>query len=148
MLYYTGSFYDLNWCTMADENVLPIPNLNLPQQHFILSQPSLSHLHSDARDALLAGIKADQMAPYMRAVVASGTLPADDKLLKELEEKNEAELKKFDERRDEAEKLEGETDVVEAIRGKAIYLTQIGEKACNALVSVSYVLLTSYRNVP
>jgi 26S proteasome regulatory subunit N7 len=113
---------------MADDNVLPIPNLDLPQQHFILTQPSLSRLHSDARTALLAGIKADQMAPYLRALVSSGVLPEDEGFLKELEAKNEAELKKFDERREEAEKLEGETDVVEAIRGKAMYLTQIGDK--------------------
>jgi flagellar motility protein MotE (MotC chaperone) len=40
-------------------------------------------------------------------------------LLKELEETNEAELKKFEERRGEAEQLESETDVVEAIWDKA-----------------------------
>ena len=44
---------------MADDIVLPIPNLTLPQHQFTLAQPSLSHLHDDARKALLAGIEKD-----------------------------------------------------------------------------------------
>jgi 26S proteasome regulatory subunit N7 len=113
---------------MSEDAVLPIPNLRLPEHHFVLLQPSLSHLHAGAREALLAGIRADAMAPYLRAVVASGAVPADAKLLAELEKENEDALKKFEERREEAEKLEGETDVVEAIRDKAAYLTKIGDK--------------------
>lgn len=46
---------------MADEVVLPIPNLALPQHLFTLSKPSLSHLHENARKELLEGIKADRM---------------------------------------------------------------------------------------
>jgi 26S proteasome regulatory subunit N7 len=116
---------------MSDEIVLPIPNLELAQHRFVLSQPSLKHLHTSSRDALLAGIKADSMAPYLRSVLSSKELASDktnESLLKELEQTNEAELKKFEERRAEAEKLEGETDVVEAIRDKANYLTKIGDK--------------------
>jgi 26S proteasome regulatory subunit N7 len=47
---------------MADEVVLPIPNLRLPQNLFILSNPLLTHLHSDARKELLEGIKADRQS--------------------------------------------------------------------------------------
>jgi 26S proteasome regulatory subunit N7 len=115
---------------MADETVLPYPNLRLPEQHFILLTPSLSRLHASARDTLLAGIRTDAMAPYLKAVIASGACPADDALVAELEKKNEEDLKKFEERREEAEKLEGETDVVEALRDKAMYLTRIGDKVC------------------
>jgi 26S proteasome regulatory subunit N7 len=45
---------------MADEIVLPIPNLNLPQQFFTLLTSSLSHLHDSAAKSLLAGIEADR----------------------------------------------------------------------------------------
>jgi hypothetical protein len=46
--------------TMADDAVLPIPDLKLPQLYFTLTKPSLSHLHDDARRDLLEGIKNDR----------------------------------------------------------------------------------------
>jgi 26S proteasome regulatory subunit N7 len=45
---------------MADEVVLPIPNLTIPQNLFVLSNPALKHLHDNARKDLLEGIKADR----------------------------------------------------------------------------------------
>ena len=45
---------------MADDIVLPIPNLNLAQQLFALSKPGLAALHNDARKSLLDGINADR----------------------------------------------------------------------------------------
>jgi 26S proteasome regulatory subunit N7 len=44
---------------MADEVVLPYPNIQLPQAAFILSQPNLSHLHAQAKKELLEGIEND-----------------------------------------------------------------------------------------
>jgi hypothetical protein len=44
---------------MSDEAVLPIPNLSLSQHVFTLLSPSLKHLHDNARNTLLDGIKAD-----------------------------------------------------------------------------------------
>jgi 26S proteasome regulatory subunit N7 len=113
---------------MADENVLPIPNIALPQECFVLQQPSLSHLHDSARVALLKGIKADQMAPYYRLVVAANVLPLDQALLDELEKENSAELERLDKVLKEAEETEGESDIADALRAKASYLTRIGEK--------------------
>jgi 26S proteasome regulatory subunit N7 len=46
---------------MADEVVLPIPNLTIPQNLFVLSNPALKHLHDNARKDLLEGIKADRL---------------------------------------------------------------------------------------
>jgi hypothetical protein len=51
-----------------------------------------------------------------------------ESVLKELEETNEAELKKFEERQAEPEKLEDERDVVDAIQDKANCLIKIGDK--------------------
>ncbi|KAI0306258.1 PCI-domain-containing protein [Multifurca ochricompacta] len=113
---------------MAEETVLPFPNLALPQECFVLQQPSLSHLHASARPALLQGIKADQMTPYYRLVVAAGVLPLDQALLETLEKENAAELERLDKVLKEAEETEGESDIADALRVKASYLTRIGEK--------------------
>lgn len=113
---------------MAEENVLPIPNLALPQECFVLQQSSLSHLHDAARDALLRGIKADQMAPYYHRVVAANVLPLDQSLLDKLENDNATELERLDKVLKEAEETEGESDIADALRAKASYLTRIGEK--------------------
>lgn len=45
---------------MSEDLVLPYPNLELAQYYFILSSPSLSHLHENARTELLKGIQADR----------------------------------------------------------------------------------------
>jgi 26S proteasome regulatory subunit N7 len=45
---------------MADDIVLPIPNLELSQHFFTLSTPSLGPLHDAARKALLKGIEVDR----------------------------------------------------------------------------------------
>jgi 26S proteasome regulatory subunit N7 len=112
---------------MAEENVLPIPNLALPQECFVLQQSSLAHLHDAAREALLGGIKGDQMAPYYRLVVAANVLPLDQALLDKLEKENAAELERLDQLLKEAEETEGESDIADALRAKASYLTRIGE---------------------
>lgn len=51
--------------TMADEVVLPIPNLTIPQNLFVLSNPALKHLHDNARKDLLEGIKADRTHSFI-----------------------------------------------------------------------------------
>jgi len=50
---------------MADEIVLPIPNLELPQHFFTLSSPSLAPLHKNAAIQLLAGIKSDRRSFHL-----------------------------------------------------------------------------------
>ena len=51
---------------MAEEVVLPIPNLELPQYHYALSQSQFSHLHDEARQKLLAGIEKDSMLTFVQ----------------------------------------------------------------------------------
>jgi len=131
---------------MADELVLPIPNLTIPQNLFVLSNPALKHLHDNARKDLLEGIKADrkyhlhpnklvsdyrelEMGPYYKSITsASNILPLDKALLAEMEAANEEELKKLDERLAEAEKIEGESEISDALKARANYLTRIGDK--------------------
>ncbi|EJD02499.1 proteasome 26S subunit [Fomitiporia mediterranea MF3/22] len=133
---------------MAEEVILPIPNLELPQAHFTLNQSQLGHLHQDALKVLLQGIEKDHMAPYYRALIvlqhpptspsapSSPTtsrhmqipLPEDKALLERMDAANAEELKKLDERLEEAEKTEGETEIADALRARAMYLTRIGDK--------------------
>ena len=136
---------------MADDAVLPIPDLKLPQLYFTLTKPSLSHLHDDARRDLLEGIKNDrkspslplahsprltqgglfvEMAPYYKIVTSHSALPLDQTLLDTMEQQNKDELQKIEDRLAEAEKQEGETEISDALRAKATYLTRIGDKVC------------------
>lgn len=132
---------------MAEDTVLPIPNLVLAQEYFVLSTSSLAHLHNDARKSLLEGIQADrtsspsafsvrsnlafntvEMAPYYRIVTSASALPLDQSLLDRMESENKDELDKIDVRLEEAKKTEGETDIADALRARANYLTRIGDK--------------------
>ncbi|KDR68659.1 hypothetical protein GALMADRAFT_256432 [Galerina marginata CBS 339.88] len=114
---------------MADEVVLPIPNLRVPENLFVLSNPALKHLHDNARKELLEGIKADQMGPYYRNITSSSSvLSLDTAFLAEMDKANEEELKKLDERLAEAQKIEGESEISDALKARANYLTRIGDK--------------------
>lgn len=114
---------------MADEVVLPIPNLSIPQNIFLLSNPKLSGLHDNARKDLLEGIKADKMGPYYRSITAASTaIPLDKTLLEDMEKENEEELKKLDQRLADAEKTEGESEISDALKARANHLTRIGDK--------------------
>lgn len=69
------------------------------------------------------------MAPYYRSITASSSvLPLDKSLLESLEKENEDELKTLDERLAEAEKTEGESEISDALKARANYLTRIGDK--------------------
>lgn len=136
---------------MSEDAVLPIPNLGLAQNYFVLSTPSLEHLQQDARKELLEGIQADRtciihrvllcqiaeparpdMAPYYRKITATSALDLDEALLARMEKENKEELDKIEERLEEAKKTEGETDIADALRARANYLTRIGDKVRKA----------------
>jgi 26S proteasome regulatory subunit N7 len=113
---------------MADDIVLPIPNLEIPQYFFTLSTPSLSPRHENASKQLQAAIQADQMAPYYKIVTSSSALKLDPALLEQMEKSNTEELEKLDQRLAEAEKTEGESEISDALKARANYLTRIGDK--------------------
>ncbi|KAG2049634.1 PCI-domain-containing protein [Suillus hirtellus] len=112
---------------MAEE-IIPIPNLSLPQHLFTLISPTLVQLHDNARKQLFEGIKADKMSPYYKLVISAGALTPDSALLESMEKDNEEELKKLDERLAEAEKQEGESEISDALKARANHLTRIGDK--------------------
>lgn len=144
---------------MSEDAVLPIPNLGLAQNYFVLSTPSLDHLQQDARKELLEGIQADRtcisyrislcqvaeparpdMAPYYRIITATSALDLDEALLARMEKENKEELDKIEERLEEAKKTEGETDIADALRARANYLTRIGDKVRKAYYAARHAL--------
>ncbi|THV03185.1 PCI-domain-containing protein [Dendrothele bispora CBS 962.96] len=115
---------------MADDIVLPIPNLSVPQHLFILSNPSLSRLHEESQKECLKAIQDDEMAPYYQAVTSSSKspLPLDSKLLSTLQESNATTLKTLDDALASAEATEGESEISDALKARANFLTRIGER--------------------
>jgi hypothetical protein len=69
-----------------------------------------------------------EMAPYYKIVTSHSALPLDQTLLDTMEQQNKDELQKIGDRLAEAEKQEGETEISDALRAKATYLTRIGDK--------------------
>ncbi|KAF9034622.1 26S proteasome subunit RPN7-domain-containing protein [Panaeolus papilionaceus] len=115
---------------MAEDLVLPIPNLTVPQNLFVLSNPAFKSLHAKAKTDLFDAIKADDMTPYYKSITAASPklFPPDASLLQAMESKNAEELKKLDERLEEAQKIEGESEISDALKARANYLTRIGDK--------------------
>jgi len=119
----------------VEDEILPFPNLRVAQYNFTLSNPRLVHLHEEGAANLLKAIEADEMAPYLKlllsqsqSVIPQTLVSGAEALVKRLEDKNKAELEVLEQKLKEAEETEGETEISEALRAKASYLTKIGEK--------------------
>ena len=70
-----------------------------------------------------------EMAPYYKSITAvSSFLPLDQGLLEETEKINAHQLTQLDQRLADAEKTEGESEISDALRARANYLTRIGDK--------------------
>ncbi|KAF8185007.1 proteasome 26S subunit [Mycena galopus ATCC 62051] len=75
---------------------------------------------------------ASTSAPPPSPASTVAVLPLDASLLAELETKNTAALEKLDERLKHAHETEGESEISDALRGRANYLTKIGDKDASA----------------
>jgi 26S proteasome regulatory subunit N7 len=72
------------------------------------------------------------MSPYLSHIHADN---AD--LRERLSAKNEAKLKEFDDKLKEAEENQGESEISQLLRSKAMYLVRIGDKVSNRPESYS-----------
>lgn len=77
---------------------------------------------------LLDQVKADKMAPFYKQLCEQFKWPMDAQLLKELEQSNEEELKKWEAKIEDSKANAGDTEVREATLAKAEFLARIGEK--------------------
>ncbi|KAF3936731.1 hypothetical protein ABW19_dt0201531 [Dactylella cylindrospora] len=120
----------------SDPQYNKYPDLSLAQHIYQLATPSLSAYHDKSANALLESIKSSSAAPLFKYLVdpTDGILPKssplrwDEALYLELKDKNEKELQEWEEKLKDAEEKAGETEVVEAMGGKAEFWTRIGEK--------------------
>jgi 26S proteasome regulatory subunit N7 len=71
----------------------------------------------------------------------------DESLVQELEAENAKVLSEFEKKIEEAEKVEGESEIAEAWREKAMYLTRIGEKVWPSASSSSSLATKLVLNV-
>ncbi|KAJ7695005.1 PCI-domain-containing protein [Mycena olivaceomarginata] len=83
-------------------------------------------------DSQTAETSSSASAPPPTPTPAVAVLPLDATLLEELEAKNSAALEKLDERLKHAHETEGESEISDALRGRANYLTKIGDKDASA----------------
>ncbi|KAF8871778.1 26S proteasome subunit RPN7-domain-containing protein [Infundibulicybe gibba] len=111
------------------DDVFPIPNLELPQHLFTFTSPTFAYLHDNASKEFIKGVQADNMAPYYRAVASlQSGIVLDQKMFEAMEKENGKELTKLDDRLAEADKTEGESEISDALKARANYLTCIGDK--------------------
>ena len=68
------------------------------------------------------------MGPFLESIPADISLPDRSNLLSQLKTKNEEELKKLEEKIEDAKTNLGETEISEALKAKAYYLAKIGHK--------------------
>lgn len=68
------------------------------------------------------------MAPYLEHLVQSGVLPDQSDLVSRLKQLNSDELKRINDKLQDATTNLGEMEISDALREKATYLARIGEK--------------------
>lgn len=112
---------------LGSEDVLKNPDLETAQLKFLLSLPE--YTKDQAKNSqLLNIIVTNDMAPYYEKVCEELQWKNDDKLLKEMRERNEKALEAFDEEIEYAVNNLSVVDTKEAFLNKANYLSQIGDK--------------------
>ncbi|KAJ3058430.1 26S proteasome non-ATPase regulatory subunit 6 [Podochytrium sp. JEL0797] len=117
---------------MAHTNTNPdapakIPNLDLAQHRFVLASGPAAQ-HAAAKTALLAGVVADDMAPFYDLLCAQFAWKKDAALAAKAADANAAALAAIDAKVADAETNLGITDVSDALIAKATYLAKIGHK--------------------
>jgi 26S proteasome regulatory subunit N7 len=145
-----------------------IPNLGLAQLKFLLTQqPDNNQQQQQALKAqLLEGIQSDrrlsssvlrnithdlhcfyikEMAPYYEHLVTELKWKKDESLLKSLKAANEAELKKLQDKLQDAETNLGETEICDALLAKAQYLARTGDKVCSLMGPTTRLPLTEIK---
>lgn len=105
-----------------------IPDLSLAQSVFTLrSQPSSSPSYATARDHLLKEIDANSLAPLY--LLLKDALPDwSQSTYDTLKQKNDEEEEKMDAKLKEAQEMNGESEVSEALIAKFMFLAKILDK--------------------
>ncbi|WWC85794.1 uncharacterized protein L201_000661 [Kwoniella dendrophila CBS 6074] len=107
---------------MADDSVpLPYPNLKVPTWHFQIN--NIDRLKEEASTSFWKAVEKDEMAPYLRNISSDKS-----DLISTLEKKNQEKLDEFEKKLKDAEENQGDSEISETLREKAMYLCRIGDK--------------------
>ncbi|KAG8899512.1 hypothetical protein FRB99_006681 [Tulasnella sp. 403] len=112
----------------TEDAPVPIPNLKAAQYYFVLSNAKLSHLHKEARDELVKLVTADEMAPYVATLPPLTPPLLDADSFSKLQAINTTTIESLDTALASANETEGESEISDALRARANYLTKIGDK--------------------
>ena len=124
--------------TMASDSApQKIPDLTLAQSLFTLrSQPTSSSFYTTAHQHLLKEIEANSLAPLY--LLLKDDLPDWSQATYDaLKAKNDEEEKTLDEKLQEAEKMNGESEVSAALIAKFMFLSRILDKVCQNKMSTA-----------
>ncbi|CAG8576082.1 10726_t:CDS:2 [Rhizophagus irregularis] len=128
---------------MSENSIPKIPNLDLANYRFILNNPKTPEFYDEARTNLFKCIEENSnsrsidkffypqtidMAPFYQLMTEELKIPFDKSLHAKYQENNNEELKKLDEKLEDAEKNLGETEISDALLAKAEYFAKIGDK--------------------
>ncbi|WWC58103.1 uncharacterized protein I303_100638 [Kwoniella dejecticola CBS 10117] len=107
---------------MADDGVpLPYPNLKVSTWYYQIN--NVDRLKEDASTSFWKAVEEDEMAPYLKSISSDKT-----DLINTLEKKNNEKLEEFEKKLKDAEENQGDSEISETLREKAMYLTRIGDK--------------------
>ncbi|KAI9019065.1 26S proteasome subunit RPN7-domain-containing protein [Hyaloraphidium curvatum] len=114
---------------MSEDAIPRIPDLEATTLEFLLTVDDAA-VRADAAAKLVEKVVKHDMGPYYRKLTAEypALVLADAALQADLDRKNEEELKKLEDRIEDATQNLGETDISDALTAKALYLSQIGDK--------------------
>lgn len=120
-----------------------VPDFELADAAFILTQQELSSRHQQAKEFLITQIKQEKLAPfyhYLHTEYIPGVLPWDESLYKQLSADNAAEIASLKESIQEVEdKDEGQLETAEGYKKLGEFYSKIGDKS-NALATLRKAL--------
>ncbi|QLG70213.1 hypothetical protein HG535_0A01510 [Zygotorulaspora mrakii] len=117
----------------VDPSVNKVPNYEISEKAFILTQPNSPNNNVELRDSVLNIIKEEEMAPYYKYLceqyLPRGTLDFDANLYKELLQKNELRIQELQKKLAKVEENdEGELEQAQCWINLGEYYAQIGDR--------------------
>lgn len=117
----------------VDPTVNKVPNYEVSELAFLLTQEKLEHMHSGALEKLMKFVEEEEMAPYYKYLceeyVPQGVMKFDQGLFDRLSEKNQVKIAEFKKRITEIEENdEGELERAQAWITLGEYYAQIGDR--------------------
>ncbi|KIR97407.1 26S proteasome regulatory subunit N7 [Cryptococcus deuterogattii 2001/935-1] len=107
---------------MADDSVpLPYPNLKVSTWYYQIQH--VDYKKDEAEKTFWEAVEKDEMAPYLKSINSDKT-----ELIQKLEEKNKQQVEEYDGKLKDAEENEGDSEISELLRNKAMYFVRIGDK--------------------